>query len=132
LGQGELKSGGHARSSIQADALEALFAAIYLDCGYSCVRKVILQLFEPRLQNLDLESQQKDPKTRLQEYLQARKIPLPSYQIVEVSGSPHDQQFLVQCVIEELKKQQQGEGSSRRRAEQAAAARLLQDLTADE
>jgi ribonuclease-3 len=128
LGPGELRSGGQARASILSDALEAILAAIYLDSDYGTTRQVILSLFGPILNKLDLDAQQKDPKTRLQELLQARKIALPSYEIIETSGSPHDQLFVVRCVIDELKLQKQGTGSSRRRAEQAAAASILQEL----
>jgi ribonuclease-3 len=128
LGPGELRSGGQARASILADALEAILAAIYLDSGYAITREVILNLFEARLRVLDLDAQQKDPKTRLQELLQARKIALPNYEIVETSGTPHDQVFVVRCSIDELDLVEQGTGSSRRRAEQEAASRLLQEL----
>lgn len=128
LGPGELRSGGQARASILADALEAILAAIYLDSGYAITREVILNLFEARLRVLDLDAQQKDPKTRLQELLQARKLALPNYEIVETSGTPHDQVFVVRCSIDELDLVEQGTGSSRRRAEQEAASRLLQEL----
>jgi ribonuclease-3 len=128
LGPGELRSGGHARASILADALEAMLAAIFLDSDYATTRHVILALFGARLQTLDLDAHQKDPKTRLQELLQARKIALPSYEIVETSGTPHDQVFVVRCVIDALGLARQGMGSSRRRAEQEAANRMLQEL----
>ncbi len=131
LGPGELRSGGQTRASILSDALEAILAAIYLDSDYATTRRVILTLFEDRLEKLDLDAQQKDPKTRLQELLQARKIALPSYEIVETSGTPHDQLFVVRCVINELELEQQGRGSSRRRAEQEAASHLLQELSHD-
>jgi len=128
LGPGELRSGGQARSSILADALEAILAAILLDSDYATTQRVILALFGARLQTLDLDAHQKDPKTRLQELLQARKIALPSYEIVETSGTPHDQVFVVRCMIDELGLVQQGMGSSRRRAEQEAASCMLQEL----
>jgi ribonuclease-3 len=128
LGPGELRSGGQARASILADAMEAILAAIYLDSDYATTRGVILSLFEARLQALDLDAHQKDPKTRLQELLQARKIALPNYEIVETSGTPHDQVFVVRCTIDELRLEREGTGSSRRRAEQEAASRLLQEL----
>ena len=88
LGPGELRSGGQSRASILSDGLEAILAAIYLDSGYAATRRVILDVFTPRLENLDLKAQQKDPKTRLQELLQARKIPLPGYDVIETSGTP--------------------------------------------
>jgi ribonuclease-3 len=128
LGPGELRSGGQARASILADALEAILAAIYLDSDYAATREVILALFEARLQGLDLKAQQKDPKTRLQELLQARKMALPDYEIIETSGTPHDQVFVVRCVIEQLGLEKQGRGSSRRRAEQEVASQMLQEL----
>jgi ribonuclease-3 len=131
LGPGELRSGGQARASILSDTLEAILAAIYLDSEYATTRQVILTLFKARLEKLDLDAQQKDPKTRLQELLQARKIALPGYEIIETSGTPHDQLFVVRCVISELKLEKQGRGSSRRRAEQEAASNLLQELEND-
>ena len=131
LGPGELRSGGQTRASILADALEAMLAAIYLDSDYAATRQVILTMFEARLEKLDLDAQQKDPKTRLQELLQARKIALPSYEIIETSGTPHEQLFVVRCVIGELQREIQGRGSSRRRAEQEAASNMLQELSHD-
>ena len=128
LGAGELRSGGQARDSILADALEAVFAAVYLDSGYPTAREVILNLFRDRLTALTMESQQKDPKTRLQEYLQALKYPLPDYRIVEVSGDQHAQVFQVACVVPELSMETLGTGSSRRRAEQDAAEGVLKAL----
>jgi ribonuclease-3 len=128
LGPGELRSGGQARASILADALEAILAAIYLDSDYVTTRDVILDLFEARLRTLDLDAHQKDPKTRLQELLQARKVALPSYEIMQTSGSPHEQVFVVRCLIDELGLVRQGTGPSRRRAEQEAASRMLQEL----
>lgn len=128
LGPGELRSGGHARASILSDAVEAILAAIYLDSDYESSRQVILEMFQERLSGLNPAAQQKDPKTRLQELLQARKIALPDYEIVEISGTPHDQLFQVRCLIGELRLEQMGSGSSRRRAEQAAALNMLREL----
>lgn len=128
LGPGELRSGGFTRSSILADTLEAVFAAVYLDAGYEQARQVISNIYRPQLDRLDIKTQQKDPKTRLQEYLQARKISLPSYEIVDVKGEPHEQLFQVRCVLPELELEQFGSGSSRRRAEQQAALNLLEKL----
>lgn len=128
LGPGELRSGGHARSSILADGVEAVLAAIYLDGGYDAARKVILDVFSPRIQALNLEAHQKDPKTRLQELLQSRKLSLPSYQVTEITGDPHQQTFHVLCAVEELQREVTGTGSSRRKAEQDAASRLLSTL----
>jgi ribonuclease-3 len=130
LGPGELRSGGQSRDSILADALEALFAAIYLDGGYQQARRVILDLFQEGVSQLSQEGPHKDPKTRLQEYLQARGWSLPSYRIIDVSGEPHLQSFRVECRIEELQLTVVGSGNSRRKAEQAAANQLLDRLTA--
>ncbi|MES9900096.1 MAG: ribonuclease III [Sedimenticola sp.] len=125
LGTGELRSGGYSRSSILADALEALFAAVYLDGGYSEARRIILKLFKAELASLNEESQSKDPKTCLQELLQARKLQLPNYSIIDVSGEQHEQQFTVRCLVEGLEIETIGTGESRRKAEQDAAYRLL-------
>ena len=128
LGQGELRSGGQSRDSILADSVEAVLAAIYLDGGYEATREVILRIFSPRLLELSPDSHQKDPKTQLQEYLQAKKVALPGYEIVDVSGDPHEQHFKVLCVIEELGRKSVGLGSSRRKAEQDAALKMLAEL----
>jgi len=128
LGGGELKSGGRRRDSILADALEALFGAVYLDGGYSAARDVILRLYAPLLDGVDLKQAEKDPKTRLQEYLQGRGLSLPAYRILEISGQAHEQRFRVACRVDALDMDEQGEGTSRRRAEQAAAAAVLQRL----
>lgn len=128
LGSGELRSGGHSRSSILADAMEALFAAVYLDGGYNEARRIILGLFKGELASLNSESQSKDPKTCLQELLQARKLQLPSYSIVDVSGEQHQQEFTVRCLVGELNTEAIGRGGSRRKAEQDAASRLLEKI----
>ena len=129
LGPGELRSGGHSRDSILADALEAVFAAVYLDGGYVAARKVILDLYKNRLEDIKTKKHLKDPKTRLQEYLQARQHKLPEYSVIEVTGEQHDQNFTVKCVIDELGLDAVSNGSSRRKAEQKAAHKLLQELT---
>ncbi|MET0014510.1 MAG: ribonuclease III [Sedimenticola sp.] len=128
LGAGELRSGGHSRSSILADALEALFGAIYLDQGYETARRVILELFDQKLASLTSDSQQKDPKTRLQEFLQARKLDLPTYSITNVVGEQHNQTFTVKCDIPDLEIDAEGTGGSRRKAEQDAAKHLLEQI----
>ncbi len=125
LGGGELKSGGFRRSSILADALEALFGAVYLDGGIDAARSVIATLFGGRIGALPATADLKDPKTRLQEHLQARGLPLPSYAVEELAGEPHAQSFVASCEVASLGLRALGEGSSRRRAEQAAAGRLL-------
>jgi ribonuclease III len=131
LGPGELRSGGHTRASILADGLEAIFAAIYLDGGYDKARQVILKIFSQRLQGLNLEDHLKDPKTRLQELLQARKLELPSYEVTEVGGDPHEQTFSVSCRVPGLDESTTGTGASRRKAEQDAATHLLRLLSDD-
>ncbi len=127
LGGGELKSGGDRRESILADAMEAVFGAVHLDGGWERCRALILRLYEPRLQGLS-SSAHKDPKTRLQEYLQSRRLPLPEYRILEVSGEPHAQTFGVACGIAGLDLEVHGSGHSRRKAEQAAAQAALKRL----
>ena len=128
LGQGEMKSGGFRRKSILADALEAIFAAIYLDSGFENTQKIILSLYRTRLANRDLEHSLKDHKTRLQEYLQAHKKPLPVYKLFETSGDEHEQIFHVLCQIPEMKQETTATGTTRRKAEQAAAKAMLECL----
>ena len=129
LGSGELKSGGFRRSSILADSLEALFGAVYLDGGITAASAVIERLFAVRLGDLPEARELKDPKTRLQEYLQARGLNLPAYAMEEVSGEPHEHWFVASCEVAALDLRARGEGSSRRRAEQEAAQRVLEQLT---
>ena len=128
LGPGELKSGGFRRDSILADALEAVVAAIYLDAGYEACRGVVLPWFEESLAALPEGRPEKDAKTRLQEWLQARQRPLPVYELVSESGEEHAKLFLARCTLTEPDLSAQGQGSSRRLAEQAAAAAALEAL----
>lgn len=128
LGSGELKSGGFRRKSILADALEALFGAIYLESGFDAAAEVIERLFVPRLDRLPSAAELKDPKTRLQETLQARGLPLPSYGVEATTGEAHNQSFLVRCSVEQLGVSVCASGASRRRAEQAAAQLVLNAL----
>ena len=128
LGSGELKSGGFRRKSILADTLEALFGAIYLDGGFESAERVIERLFVPRMDRLPTAAELKDPKTRLQEALQAQGLPLPAYVVDAVSGEAHNQQFLVGCTVAALGLRTVASGPSRRRAEQAAAQLLLEEL----
>lgn len=121
LGPGEKKTGGHRRASILADALEAIFGAVYLDAGYQAASQIIHKVFGDRFDNLPNPDDLRDPKTRLQEYLQAAKLSLPHYEIVEISGKAHDQHFVVRCSISEKDMTTTGEASSRRDAEQSAA-----------
>lgn len=126
LGQGELKSGGHSRDSILADAVEAIIAAIYLDAGYETTRQFILDLFDSHLQQISLKKGQKDPKTRLQELLQSKKMLLPVYDVIEASGPQHRQQFVVSCHVEGFDMTVNGTGESKRKAEQDAAEKILE------
>jgi len=128
LGEGELKSGGFRRPSILADALEAIFAAVYLDSDVPSVQAVIEGLYTPLLDSVDFNTLGKDAKTLLQEVLQGRKFALPVYNVVATSGAAHDQQFEVECFIAELDMRSQASGSSRRAAEQAAARKMLDAL----
>jgi ribonuclease-3 len=128
LGSGELKSGGFDRDSILADALEAVIGAIYKDGGIESVREVVLRRYGPILSNIDPSSILKDPKTRLQEFLQRQSLSTPTYSVLEVSGDPHQQHFVVECRVPGLDEAVRGEGSSRRNAEQAAAARACEFL----
>ncbi|WJW76141.1 ribonuclease III [Thiohalobacter sp. IOR34] len=132
LGSGELKSGGYRRDSILADALEALFGALYLDGGFEVCRGVIRRLFRGRLAAAASRGIEKDPKTRLQEYLQARQLPLPVYRVAAVHGEAHAQTFEVECRVDALERLTLASGSSRRRAEQQAAAQMLAELDADQ
>ncbi len=132
LGSGELKTGGFRRSSILADALEALFGAVYLDGGIAAASDVIERLLGARLGDLPEAGQLKDPKTRLQEHLQAQGQRLPVYAVEEVNGEPHEQRFVASCEVAALGARARGEGSSRRRAEQEAARRVLEQLTGEE
>lgn len=127
LGEGELRSGGQYRASILADALEAVFGAVYLDQGLDAVRAVAVRLFQDRIAELPRHGELKDAKTRLQEWLQRHGYGLPAYTVLEVAGEPHAQRFHVRCEIGELALAAEAEGSSRRRAEQEAALRLLAD-----
>jgi ribonuclease-3 len=121
LGEGELKSGGFRRPSILADALEALIGAVYLDGGFGAAADAVARLYAPLLAELDPRTEGKDPKTLLQELLQGRRLGLPVYNVVQVSGEAHEQQFRVECLIPQLEIRTEGEGPSRRAAEQNAA-----------
>lgn len=128
LGPGELKTGGHRRDSILADALEALVAAIHLDAGFEQCRAAVLPWFEPAMAQLAVGKVEKDAKTRLQEWLQGRQFERPEYQLVETRGDDHERVFVVRCLISEPAASADGEGSSMRAAEQAAAAAVLSRL----
>lgn len=125
LGVGELKSGGSNRESILADALEAIIGAIYLDGGFVAAEQQILQWYASRLEKITSMKIPKDPKTQLQEYLQAKKMTLPEYEILGITGKAHAQLFKIKCEIPGTSYASQGEGNNRRRAEQAAATAML-------
>lgn len=128
LGEGEKRNGGAGRASILADTLEALIAAIYLDSSFEEVQTVLNKWFNPLLDQLSLSDEGKDPKTKLQEWLQANRYPLPTYVIESVRGRAHEQEFWVRCEVECLDKQTRGNGLSRRIAEQGAAEKALELL----
>jgi ribonuclease III len=130
LGEGEMKSGGFRRASILADAVEAIIGAIYLDRGMEAARERILHWYQTRLQSLVLADNPKDPKTELQEFLQARKAPLPEYDVIDIAGDAHAQQFTVACSTTLLNQPTQAQASSRRAAEKLAAAAALKALQA--
>ncbi len=128
LGGGERKSGGHRRESILADAIEALFGAVYLDAGFEASRELIERAFGDRLQDLPDPRDLRDPKTRLQEWLQARGMDLPEYELTEVTGKAHRQKFEVRARVAGVDAEASGVGTSRRNAEQQAAERMLKKL----
>lgn len=129
LGSGELKSGGFRRASTLADVVEAIIGAIFLDSntksGIETTKQFILRIFSLRLQQCEPDETLKDPKTRLQEYLQAKGQSLPDYQVVSISGKEHQQTFKVSCSIESSSTEIIASGASRRKAEQAAAEKVL-------
>ena len=125
LGSGELKSGGYRRDSILSDALEAIMGALVKDQGIQACQDWVLTLFSRKLAELDLKKSQKDPKTLLQELMQARKTELPTYELVQMTGAAHEQIFSVKCVTMLASEPSIGTGVSRKRAEQAAAEKML-------
>jgi ribonuclease-3 len=130
LGPGELKSGGYRRESTLADAVEAIIGAAFLDSDIETCRTLVLSWYEKRLKEISPGLNQKDPKTLLQEYLQSRKVPLPSYNVIDTKGQAHNQIFTVECVIQD-QPQVVATGSSRRKAEQKAAELALQMIKHD-
>lgn len=125
LGPGEMKSGGHRRESILADAVESLLGAMYLESSLETCRVVVLGWFEDHLNKIKPGASHKDPKTRLQEYLQGRQLNLPNYEVVATQGQAHNQQFTVACIVDGLAHPIRGSGTSRRKAEQQAATEAL-------
>jgi ribonuclease III len=130
LGEGEVKSGGALRPSILADAFEAVIGAIFLDAGFDAACNTIAGIYSALIARIDPGVPGKDPKTRLQEWLQARRIAVPDYGVVSIAGEPHAQTFTVECRIGALGVATRGEGNSRRAAEQAAAAEAWVALAA--
>lgn len=128
LGEGEMRSGGSKRASILADALEAIIGAVYLDAGFDAACALVKRMFAKVEFNPAMAARDKDPKTALQEWLQARKMRLPQYTIVATTGQAHQQNFDVECIVAELRLSERGLGASRRAAEQSAAAAMLQTL----
>lgn len=128
LGSGERKTGGHRRESILADAIEAIFGAVYLDAGFDEARGVVERALSVRLQSLPDVDDLRDPKTQLQEWLQARQKSLPEYDLVQVTGKAHAQVFEVSCRIDDVKETTRGSGTTRRNAEQEAATTMLARL----
>ena len=130
LDQSTARHEGAARPSILADALEAVYGAVFLDAGYAAAREVIARSFGARLSRLDPDAVDKDAKTRLQEYLQAKRLAKPQYRIVGTRGAKQNLVFEVECEIDEPRRSARGSGSSRQRAEQQAAATLLKQIGA--
>ncbi|WP_137920258.1 ribonuclease III [Hydrogenophaga sp. 2FB] len=130
LGDGEKRSGGHKRPSILADALEALIGAVYLDAGFEVAAALVHRMYSNIELNAQMSAMGKDPKTELQEWLQARKMKLPVYRVVATLGEAHKQTFDVECTVTETGHSERGIGASRRAGEQAAAAAMFQHLTA--
>lgn len=128
LGEGEMRSGGQQRPSILADALEAVIGSVFLDGGFDAAQALVFRLFDKVDMSPTMIAAAKDPKTELQEWLQARRWQLPMYRVVGTTGAAHQQTFDVECEVPELKQSQRGIGSSRRSGEQAAALAMLQWL----
>ena len=128
LGSGELKSGGYRRDSILSDALEAIIGSITIDQGTDVCREWVLKLFYDKIESLSLDDWQKDPKTRLQEFLQSRKLDLPEYKLLMMTGAAHAQSFQVECRTTLVSEPSLGIGSSRKKAEQTAAENMLKLL----
>lgn len=132
LGDGEKRSGGQKRPSILADALEAVIGAVYLDAGFDVAAALVHRLYGGIELNAQMSAMSKDPKTDLQEWLQARKMKLPLYRVVATLGEAHRQTFDVECLVQEINRSERGLGASRRAGEQAAAAAMLLHLRATE
>jgi ribonuclease-3 len=132
LSEGEARGGGAQRPSILADAVEALIGAVFIDGGYEAAQALVQRLFGDVIQATEAESWSKDAKTELQEWLQARRVPVPAYRISATRGQAHAQTFEVECQVATLGLTERGEGRSRRAAEQEAARRMLDALRASD
>jgi ribonuclease-3 len=132
LSDGEARGGGAQRPSILADALEALIGAAFLDGGFAPAQAMVQRLFGETIATTEVDSWSKDAKTELQEWLQARKLPVPAYRIVATRGQAHAQTFDLECAVPALGLTEHGEGKSRRTAEQEAARRMLAALKASD
>lgn len=131
LGEGELKSGGRSRDSILADSVEAIIGAIYCERGLDVCRERVLKWFSSRLDAIGIDTSAKDSKSRLQEYLQAQRQPLPEYAVINVGGEGHAQVFTIECRVTIAKKPTQASASSRREAEKQSAVLMLKQLKID-
>ena len=132
MSEGELRGGGALRPSILADAVEAIIGAVFVDGGYEPAQALVQRLFGEVIQGTEAENWSKDAKTELQEWLQARKVPVPAYRITATRGQAHAQTFEVECAVAMLGLVERGEGKSRRTAEQEAARRMLDALKASD
>jgi ribonuclease-3 len=128
LGEGEMKSGGHRRDSILADAVEAIIGAIYIEAGLDICRERVVSWYAGRLNELTLDTSAKDPKSRLQEFMQSQHQPLPEYRVIEVGGEGHAQVFTIECHVGIAKQPTRAQASSRREAEKQAATAMLAQL----
>lgn len=131
LGEGERKSGGWRRDSILSNTVEAIIGAVYLDSDFEVCKSVVCKLYADMLDKVDIDAISKDPKTTLQEFLQARSLPLPAYQVITEEGQAHAKKFTVQCETELLEQKVTASGKSKRAAEQAAASKVLMKLTGE-
>lgn len=129
LGEGEIKSGGHTRPSILADALEAIIGGIFLDSDFAQAEEIVATLYQPLMQAVDVQVQKKDSKTLLQEFLQGQKLAPPEYVLITTTGQAHQQKFQVECIVPKFGVRTLGEGTSRRSAEQEAAKCAYQNLS---
>jgi ribonuclease-3 len=129
MGSGELKSGGFRRDSILSDAVESIMGAILTDQGFTVCREWVLSIFSERLSQLSTDNWKKDPKTRLQEYLQAQQLELPVYQLLAESGQPHVKHFTIECHVCMIEEPVTGAGTSRKKAEQEAAEQMLKRIS---